>query len=77
MRDDQRIRGIGIIALTAAYAVRTVVVGNGAIKFFQFEAAPFGLFAAAVIILALPETIEMLPFGPSRSVPAGEKSEKN
>lgn len=67
MRDDQLLRGVGAVVLCVAYVVRTLVVGNGAIEVFQYELAPFGLFALCVVVLALPETIEMLPFGPSRA----------
>lgn len=66
MRDDQRIRGVGAVAMTVAYVVRTIVVGDGSIQFLQWSLAPFGLLAIAIIILSLPETIEMLPFGPTR-----------
>jgi hypothetical protein len=66
MKDDQLIRGAGILGLTVVLVARLVVVGNGELPFLGFDVTPFGLYVVAVVILALPETIDMLPFGPTR-----------
>jgi hypothetical protein len=66
MRDDQRIRLAGILCTTLGYAARLHVVGNGSIPFFGYNISPFGLWILAIVVITLPEVIEMLPFGPSR-----------
>lgn len=67
MKDDQLIRGVGIGGLTVVLVVRLVVVGNGTLPFFGYNISPFGLYVVAAVLLALPETIDMLPFGPTRA----------
>ena len=67
MRDDQRIRGVGIVMIGLAYAVKLVTVGDGPIEIFGHTTNGFGFLVLAVIVLALPETIDMLPVGPTRS----------
>lgn len=67
MREDQKLRGAVAGVVGAIYVTRTVVVGNGTISVFGHMAAPFGLTLLALVILAIPETIDMLPFGPTRS----------
>jgi len=66
MKDDQLIRGIGIAAVVIVVVTRLVMVGNGAISLFGWEAAPTALGVMVILFLALPETIDMLPVGPSR-----------
>jgi len=66
MRDDQRIRVVGIVCATVGYSVRTFIVGNGTIPFLGYELSAFGLLMIAVILMAAPETVEMFPWGPSR-----------
>jgi hypothetical protein len=75
VRGDQQIRSVGIAGATVAYAVHTYVVGNGGIPFLGYEISAFGLLIVAVIVMALPETIDMLPFGPVRKPP--EKTDDN
>jgi len=45
---------------------RLVTVGNGAIAIFGYEIAPLGLFVFVITVLAIPETLDRLPFGPSK-----------
>jgi hypothetical protein len=66
MKDDQLIRIIGIVAVLAGLSVRLVTIGNGNISLFGFSMTPYSLAVLAVVVLALPETIDKLPFGPSR-----------
>lgn len=66
MKDDQLLRGAGIIVVTIAYSIRLVTIGNGDVGAFGYTANPFVLFLFAVVVLALPETIDRLPFGPTR-----------
>jgi len=65
MRADQILRGVGMGAALVAFLARLVTVGNGSVSVFGYEAPPFALFLAVVVVLALPETIDRLPFGPS------------
>jgi len=67
MRDDQHPRLLGIALATTAYIARLMFVGNGPIQLFSYEAEPFALLLVTVVLLALPETIDMLPFGPTRT----------
>lgn len=67
MRDDQILRGVVAVACTVAYGVRTLVLGNGSVNVFGYAAAPFGLLLIALVVLAVPETVDKLPFGPSRA----------
>ena len=66
MRKDQYLRGLGIVVVTVGFVVRLLTVGNGPFSIFGYEMTPFAAFLVVVVMLALPETIEMLPFGPSR-----------
>lgn len=77
MKDDQLIRTVGVVCLSGVLGTRLAVIGNGPIPFFGFEVTPFGLTVIAVIVLALPETIDMLPFGPSRSDQDGNQQRKD
>ena len=66
MKDDQLLRGAGILVATVAYVARLATVGNGSVDVFGYAANPFALLLLAVVVLALPETIDKLPFGPTR-----------
>jgi hypothetical protein len=66
MKDDQLIRGVGILGVVVVLVTRLVTIGNGAVTLFGYQAAPFALGVVAIILLALPETIDKLPFGPTR-----------
>lgn len=74
MRGDQKIRAVGIVSLAAVYSVRTVAVGDGAIPFLSYHISAFGLVVIAAVLMALPETLDMLPFGPSRHSPPSSTS---
>jgi len=58
---------LGAVLLASAYIARLVVIGNGSISALGYDLNPYVVTVAAVVMLALPETIDMLPFGPSRS----------
>lgn len=66
MKNDQLIRGVGILAVVVIVVARILAVGNGPITLFGYQAAPTALGVVVVLVLALPETIDMLPFGPKR-----------
>lgn len=66
MKGHQLLRTVGITAIVAAYLARLVVVGNGSIEVIGYQLSPIGLVAIAVAILAAPELIEHIPFGPSK-----------
>jgi len=66
MKADQWLRVIGIVATVAAYLGRLFLGGNGPIVFFGYETAPLAVVAIVVFLLAAPETVDRLPFGPSR-----------
>jgi hypothetical protein len=66
MKDDQLIRGVGILAVVVIVVTRLLTIGNGPITLFGWEAAPTALGVVVVLFLALPETIDMLPVGPTR-----------
>jgi hypothetical protein len=66
MKTDQWLRVIGIVATVAAYLGRLFAVGNGPVIIFGYETAPLGVVAIVVLLLAAPETVDRLPFGPSR-----------
>lgn len=66
MRNSQRIRGVMGVCATLAYMGRIWLVGNGPIEIFGFVSNPFAFLLLILLVLAIPETIEMLPFGPTR-----------
>jgi len=66
MKDDQLIRTVGVVAAASSYIARVAFVGNGPIGLFGYEAEPFAMMLLAVVVLALPETVDMMPFGPTR-----------
>lgn len=66
MKVDQSIR-LGFGALVAvAYGARLVVVGNGTVALFGYQINPFALTVLVLLVLAVPETLDRLPFGPTR-----------
>jgi hypothetical protein len=67
MKDDQILRGVGVVSVAVIMIVRLLVVGNGSVTVFGYEAAPVALGLLAIIILVSPETLNELPFGPTRS----------
>jgi len=67
MRDDQQIRMLATLVVGAAYIARLVVIGNGSISALGYNLNPYVVAVAAMVMLALPETIDMMPLGPSKS----------
>ena len=66
MNEDQSVQ-LGFGALVAvAYGGRLAVVGNGAVKLFSYQINPFALTLLVLLVLAVPETLDRLPFGPTR-----------
>jgi hypothetical protein len=66
MKDDQILRGAGILVATVAYIARLVTIGNGTVDVLGYAANPFALFLVAVVVLALPEVVDKFPLGPTR-----------
>jgi len=66
-RQNQVIRGVVALLFVAAYVARLVTVGKGEVMILGYEMTVIGLVAVVLVVLALPETIEMLPFGPSNN----------
>lgn len=66
MKNDQIVRITSGILGTVAYLGRLAFVGNGTIDVFGYHSNPFAFLVIALVVLALPETIDMLPFGPSK-----------
>jgi len=58
---------LATVVVGTAYIARLLVVGNGTIGALGYDLNPYIVAVAAMVMLALPETINMLPFGPSRS----------
>ena len=56
-----------MVVLGAGYVARVLALGNGAVAVpYVGETSPFLILAVAVVTLALPETLEYIPIGPSR-----------
>jgi len=67
MRDDQLIRGAMGVCATVAYGGRLVFIGNGTVALFGYHVNPFAFLLVILLILAIPETLEKAPIGPTRS----------
>ena len=67
MKEDQIVRIACAILSTVAYVARLVVHGNGPVGVFGYEPNSFVVVLVVLLTLALPETLDMLPFGPKRS----------
>lgn len=68
MRNDQLVRMVAIAGVSLSYMARVLAVGNGAVETPVIgPTSPFVLLALALVTLALPETAEYFPAGPSRS----------
>jgi len=52
--------------LLVAYIARLVTVGNGPIEIVGYQLESLALVALVILLLAAPETVDRLPFGPSR-----------
>lgn len=66
MKGHQLLRALGVVGLISAYIARLSILGNGEIMVLGYQMDPIGLVAIGILLLAAPETIEQLPFGPSR-----------
>ena len=64
---SQFLRALCALGVLLAYVARVALVGNGMISAMGFELNPFVVTAVVLLILALPETLDHLPFGPSRN----------
>lgn len=67
MIDEHDIRLAAILGTVSAYGLRVAFVGNGTVDLFNYQINPFALALLVMVVLALPETIDMLPFGPTRN----------
>ena len=67
MKDDQTVRISMGIVLGIAYIARLITHGNGPIGVFAYELNSFAFAGIILFLLAVPETIDRLPFGPTRS----------
>jgi len=67
MRDDQTLRGIGIVALAAVYIAHAAFVGADSVSLWGASISSFGATVAGVVVITLPEVLEYVPVGPSRS----------
>lgn len=82
MKEDQIVRiACGAFA-TVAYTARLVTYGNGPISIFGYEPNSFAAVLIVFVILAFPETLDRLPFGPnskqaSHVPPLNKHDEKN
>jgi hypothetical protein len=66
MQDDQIVRVFSGVFVTIAYTARLIVHGNGPVGFVGYQANSFVVVAAILLLLAVPETLDRLPFGPTR-----------
>jgi hypothetical protein len=66
MQDDQVVRVFSGIFVTSAYLGRLLVHGNGPVGFFGYQANSFVVVSLILLLLAVPETLDRLPFGPTR-----------
>lgn len=73
MKDDQTVRIFCGAFATVAYLGRLHIRGSEVVEFLGYEANSFVFLLAIHLTLALPETLDMLPVGPTRSKP-GEKN---
>lgn len=66
MKDDQIIRGAGMVAVVVAYGLFVALNGKHTLVVLNYELSPLVGVFGSIIVLALPETIDTLPFGPTR-----------
>ena len=67
MRSDELLRITALGLITIAYLGRLFAVGNGPVTILQYEINPFALAVVGIVVLAMPEIIDRVPFGPSRN----------
>lgn len=66
MRDDQVVRIASGLFFTIAYCARLFVHGNGPVGILGYEPNSFVVLGVMLLTLAVPEWLEMVPFGPTR-----------
>lgn len=66
MKDDQIVRIASGVLATTAYLARLLVHGNGPVQVAGMNPNSFVVVLVVLLTLALPETLDMLPFGPKR-----------
>jgi len=66
MRTDQHIRLAGMGATLLAYGGYLLLNGSGPLVIGPYNISTFATVMFALVTLALPETLDRLPFGPSR-----------
>lgn len=67
MKADQFVRIACGAFVTLAYGARLATVGNGPVVFLGYEGNPFALTLVILLLLAVPETLDRLPVGPSKN----------
>jgi len=73
MKDNQIVRTAALFTTMGVYTARVAFVGNGTVDIVIYDINPFALVLIVMVILALPETIDMLPIGPNRTPPTDSK----
>lgn len=63
LKDDQVVRIASGGFVTVAYTARLFVHGNGPVAFLGMEPNSFVVVCVILLTLALPETLDMLPWG--------------
>jgi hypothetical protein len=66
MKDDQIVRIASGAFATISYCMRLYVHGNGPVNVLGYEPNSFVVVLVVLLTLALPETLDMLPIGPTR-----------
>lgn len=67
MKDDQIVRIVVAVCLVGAYYIHVGVNGGGSVSLFGFgPLKPFPFVAFFELVLAFPELVDRLPFGPTR-----------
>jgi len=66
MKDDQIVRVFCGVFVTFAYSARLYIHGNGPVGFLGWQANSFVVVSVILLTLAVPETLDRLPFGPSK-----------
>lgn len=66
MKDDQAIRLVAAVLVTIAYGLRLYLHGSGPVQVLGYSPNLFVVYVLIVLTLAIPETMDQLPFGPSR-----------
>jgi len=67
LKEDQIVRIVCGLFVTFAYCSRLYLHGNGPVGFVGYQANSFVVVTVILLLLAVPETIDRLPFGPTSS----------